>query len=63
MEPMVDVKKLAELYGNPCSWWYQAAESGLVPSYRIGKYRKFRVSEIETWLEAQRQGPAANGAQ
>lgn len=57
MEPMVDVKKLEEIYGNPRTWWYQAAESGRVPSYRIGKYRKFRLSEIETWMEAQRQGP------
>jgi excisionase family DNA binding protein len=57
MEPMVDVKKLEEIYGNPRSWWYAAAEAGRVPSYRIGKYRKFRISEVEAWIEAQRQGP------
>lgn len=57
MEPMVDVKKLEEIYGNPRSWWYAAAETGRVPSYRIGKYRKFRLSEVEAWIEAQRQGP------
>lgn len=56
VEAMVDVKKLQEVYGNPSSWWYQAAETGRVPSYRIGKYRKFRLSEIETWISAQRQG-------
>ena len=57
MEPLVDVKKLKELYGNPCSWWYAAAEAGRIPSYRLGKYRRFRISEIEAWMQAQRQGP------
>ena len=59
VEPMVGVRDLEKLYGNPRSWWYQAAESGRIPSYRIGKYRKFRVSEIEAWLAAQRQGATA----
>ena len=55
IERMVDVNQLAELYGQPRSWWYQAAESGRVPSYRVGKYRRFRLSEIEDWLSTQRQ--------
>jgi hypothetical protein len=59
MEPMVNVKQLQEIYGNPVSWWYQAAETGRVPSYRIGKYRKFRLSEVERWIESQHQGPPA----
>lgn len=57
MEPMVDVAKLEEVYGMPRSWWYTAAESGRVPSYKAGKYRRFRLSEIEAWLTAQRQEP------
>ena len=61
VEPMVGVRERERLYGNPRSWWYQAAESGRVPSYRIGKYRKFRVSEIEAWLAAQRQGAREPG--
>ena len=44
-------------------WWSaevarasrQAAETGRVPSYRVGKYRRFRLSEIENWLVTQRQ--------
>ncbi|MGH7342843.1 MAG: helix-turn-helix domain-containing protein [Candidatus Rokuibacteriota bacterium] len=45
------------MYGTPRSWWYAAAEDHKIPSYRVGKYRRFRVSEIEAWLAAQRQGP------
>jgi len=55
MEAFVDVKKLEELTGTPRSWWYTAAESGRVPSYRVGKYRRFRISEVEAWLATQRQ--------
>jgi len=61
VEALVDVQQLERLYGNPRSWWYQAAESGRVPSYRIGKYRKFRVSEIEAWLAGQREGTHGQG--
>ena len=56
MEPMVDVKKLEELYGNPRSWWYAAAETGRIPSYKLGKYRKFRLSEVEAWRAERRAG-------
>jgi len=56
-EPFVGVKELKERFGPPESWWYTKAEQGALPSYRLGKYRRFRISEIERWLEAQRQGP------
>jgi len=55
MEQMVDVKRLEEVYGTPRSWWYSAAEDNRVPSYKVGKYRRFRLSEIEAWLATQRQ--------
>jgi predicted DNA-binding transcriptional regulator AlpA len=61
-EPMVDVKRVEELYGNPRSWWYSAAESGRVPSYKVGKYRRFRISEIESWLQSQRNGSTSGPA-
>jgi excisionase family DNA binding protein len=54
---LVGVKELEARFGPPASWWYTAAESGRIPSYRIGKYRRFKVAEIEAWLEEQRQGP------
>jgi excisionase family DNA binding protein len=56
-EKLVGVKELAERFGPPVSWWYAKAEQGEVPSFRIGKYRRFKISEVQSWLEAQRQGP------
>jgi excisionase family DNA binding protein len=57
IEPMVNVKKLSELFGPPTTWFYEKAERGVIPSYRCGKYRLFRISEVAAWIEAQRQGP------
>ena len=55
-EPLVGVKELAKRYGPPESWWYTRAEDGDCPSYKLGKYRKFRLSEVEAWIQAQRKG-------
>jgi excisionase family DNA binding protein len=60
-ERLLDVRDLAERYGPPPSWWYAKAEAGEIPSFKLGKYRRFRLDEIEAWLESQRQGPAAPG--
>jgi excisionase family DNA binding protein len=57
MEDWTDVRGLKHRYGPPESWWYAKAEAGEIPSYKLGKYRRFRISEIEAWLEQQRQGP------
>lgn len=43
----------------PLSWVYMAAESGRLPSHKLGKYRRFRRSEIEKWLASQREKPVA----
>ena len=56
LEPLVDVKKVEEVSGMPRTWLYAAAEDNRIPSYKVGKYRKFRLSEIETWLTTKRHG-------
>jgi excisionase family DNA binding protein len=55
-EKLVSVKDLAERHSMKASWFYQAAERGDIPSYKIGKYRRFRLSEVERWLETRRNG-------
>jgi hypothetical protein len=55
-EQLVGVKVLAERFGPPPSWWYVKSERGEVPSYRLGKYRRFKLSEVEAWVAQQRQG-------
>jgi excisionase family DNA binding protein len=60
MEGLVDIATVIDRrkdISDKRSWWYAAAESGRIPSYKIGKYRKFKLSEIDAWIAAQRQGP------
>jgi len=57
IEEFVGVTELERRFGLPVSWWYAKAEAEQVPSYKIGKYRRFRLSEVSTWLEAKREGP------
>jgi excisionase family DNA binding protein len=58
-EKLDDVKETAAWTGLPASWWYAAVAAQRVPFYKIGKYVKFRRSEVQAWLEQQRQGPKA----
>jgi excisionase family DNA binding protein len=60
-EKLDGIRETASWTGLPPSWWYAAVAAKRVPFYKIGKYVKFRRSEIQAWLEQQRQGPAASG--
>jgi len=58
LDTLDDVRQTAEWTGLPVSWWYSQAEAGNVPHLKVGKYLRFRRTEIVAWLEAQRRGPA-----
>jgi excisionase family DNA binding protein len=47
-------KEASIRYGLPTSWFYLKAEGGVLPSYKVGKYLRFRASELDAWLEGQR---------
>jgi excisionase family DNA binding protein len=57
MEQFLTVKQLEAIHGVPASWWYSRVERNEVPFYRIGKYVRFKESEISNWLEGRRCGP------
>jgi excisionase family DNA binding protein len=64
VEGLVGVRDVAELIGRSVSWVYHAVESGVLPHYKLGASRfapiRFRLSEVEEWLQAQRA--PANGS-
>lgn len=64
-DKLIGPRELADQTGLPVSWIYSKAEAGVLPHYKIGKYIRFRPSEVRTWLEAQRRGridgPAVTG--
>lgn len=47
MEPLVKAERVAELLDvTPKYVWVEAA-AGRIPSIKIGRYTRFRISEIE----------------
>ncbi len=57
-ERLLDVAQAAELLGVRERWIYEHPE---LPSFKIGRYLRFRGSELETWLEDQRRVQAEEG--
>jgi excisionase family DNA binding protein len=47
-------KEASIRYGLPVSWFYAKAEAGVLPCYKLGKYLRFKASELDAWWEAQR---------
>ena len=57
-EPLLDVAAASEILGVPRSWVYAAVEQDppRLPYYRVGRYIKFRASELEMWIRARGRG-------
>ncbi len=56
-EHLIGIEDAARHLAVKVSWLYEQVRLGKVPSYRIGKFRRFRASELEEWLQARRDGP------
>jgi excisionase family DNA binding protein len=56
-ENLVGIEEAARFLSVKVSWLYEQVRLGKVPSYRIGKFRRFRISELEAYLQARRDGP------
>ena len=55
-EELISVHEASRLLGVPRSWIYFAAHDGRLPGFKVGKYWRFRCSELTAWLEQQRNG-------
>lgn len=51
-EPFFDVTALAEYLHIDESWIYQQVHLRKIPFYKLGKYVRFRKSEIEQWSKS-----------
>ncbi len=59
-EPYRDIKEVERFPGLPRSWLYAKAAAGEIPHLKVGKYLRFRLSEVEAWLARHRRG-VSNG--
>lgn len=52
-EPLIDANEVASLLGLHPKTVQQMARTGRVPGIRIGKFWRFRKSEIDRWLRSE----------
>ena len=58
-EPLLTVHEVAEFLRVPVSWVYERTRRrGIerLPHLKIGKYLRFRFTEVQTYLETLRRG-------
>lgn len=56
LEPLFDITELADYLGVPVSTLYDWRARGLGPrAYRFGKRLKFALSDVQNWMETQRE--------
>lgn len=46
-----DVPKLADHLGVPKSWVYKQVSLKTIPYFKVGKYTRFRKSDIDKWID------------
>jgi excisionase family DNA binding protein len=62
-EALLTIEDVAQLLKVPVSWVYERTRrrtSDRIPGFRLGKYWRFRHSEIFKWLESLRAGATPN---
>ena len=50
LEPFVDVTEAAKHLGVPVSWLYRRGDLEGLPCYRIGKHRRYKLTELDDWV-------------
>ena len=58
VEPFVPIEEAAKFLCVPVSWLYEQARLGKVPSWKMGKYRRFKLSELQASARHEGNGKA-----
>jgi excisionase family DNA binding protein len=48
---LMDAGEVAELLGLPKSWVYSQTRANLIPAVKLGRYYRYRVEAIRSWIE------------
>lgn len=63
-DALLTLNEVAEFLRVPASWVYgrtRRRSSDRIPGFRLGKYWRFRQTDVLAWLDRQRVGARANG--
>ncbi|UUZ58213.1 helix-turn-helix transcriptional regulator [Nocardioides sp. B-3] len=59
LDPLVTITELAEYLGVPVKTIYEWRQTGRGPAgIRIGRHVKFRLGDVQAWLDGQRDVPS-----
>lgn len=50
-DPLLNAADVATLLGVPVSWVYEQSRRGRIPTVTLGRYRRYRSSAVEEWIE------------
>ena len=50
-ERLLTASEVAELLAVPVSWVRESTRSGAIPHIKLGRYRRYRLADVEAWLE------------
>ncbi len=53
---LLEAKEVADLLAVPIGWVREHTRSGAIPSIELGRYRRYRRSDIDAWLESLQSG-------
>ncbi len=59
--PLMDADEAAAFLHLPVSWVRQEARANRIPNVKLGRYTRFRVTELEAWVDGRSVGPRVNG--
>ena len=59
MDRLLTAEEVAERLGTRTDWVWAQARAGRIPHVRLGRYRRFRESAIEAWLQGLETGGVA----
>jgi excisionase family DNA binding protein len=48
---LLTAREVADLLGVTTSWVYEQSRRGRIPTVTLGRYRRYRVAAIESWIQ------------
>lgn len=49
-ERLLDAAEVAELLHVPVSWVRESTRSGAMPHVALGRYKRYRLADVDAWL-------------
>ncbi len=62
MDRLLTADELAKRLGMKTEWVWAQARAGRIPHVRLGRYRRFRESAVEAWLQGLETGGSGGSA-